>query len=586
MSSRDLRDRTNLRRPARFGEDDDSDASASFRFSNSQIDIGSSSSSSSISDPTTVESENLQELREELQSAEFQQEFLFRQEEESSTFQVFVPTIDELTERIATLTPYSSRPRVQMTTLSASDFALNPYESNINPAKDDGRKLYIAATKEREADKKLTVNQETSKAFMEMMTHDCAKFAWGEMVTGVWITDGDKTVTPIVRGNTLSMLKDTRKLDIRFVLNQAKMVWNDYTHKPSNPKPSTRADFLKSVIQPWTGGNDQTQFYMRVRSKMIWERLLGSISAATESNLMARKSLFSWYGADGTIEYDGPTALYILISDINPNTRVGVGVLKKKLRDIKMGSYNQKVTDMLHEIQSTYNRIEELGFTHEDIVLDTFNALLSGKNQVFKDFIQRKKDEWESGVDVSLNDLVEYAVNKYNNMVASKGWVQKESAETKLLSLLTEHAKSYKNGGKTGGKKGGGSGSPKGTKLNIEAWRMKKVGDSKVVDGKTYYWCPHHKLNGVFDGLYMTHKPGEGHEEWLARKNKRKEKSKNGKGSSTEKSTSGTKATVSTANGSNKLGLSDKLKAALATKFSISETEAASMVGDICGDLN
>ena len=268
MSSRDLRDRTNLRRPTRFGEDDDSDGSTSFRFSNLQIDFESSSSSSSNSDPTTVESENLQELREELQSAEFQQEFLLGQEEESSTFQIFVPTIDELTERIATLTPYS-RTSVQMTTLSASDFALNPYESNINPAKDDGRKLYIAATKEREADKKLTVNQETSKAFMEMMTHDCAKFAWGEMVTGVWITDGDKTVTPVVRGNTLSMLKDTRKLDIRFVLNQAKMVWADFNHKPSDPKPSAKADFQKSVIQPWNGGNDQTQFYMRVRSKMI-----------------------------------------------------------------------------------------------------------------------------------------------------------------------------------------------------------------------------------------------------------------------------------------------------------------------------
>jgi hypothetical protein len=130
-------------------------------------------------------------------------------------------------------------------------------------------------------------------------------------------------------------------------------------------------------------------------------------------------------GADGTIEYDKPTALYILLLDINPNTRVGVGVLKKKLRGTKMGGYNKKATDVLYEIQSTYNRIEELGFTHADIVLDTFNTLLSRKNQDFKDFIQRKKDEWEFGDDVTLNDLVQYTVDKYNNMVALKGWVQK-----------------------------------------------------------------------------------------------------------------------------------------------------------------
>ena len=111
MSFRDLRDRTNLRRPARFGEDDDSDESTPSRFNNLHLEFRTSSSSS-ISDQTTVETENLEGLREELESAEFQQEFLLDQEEESSTIQIFVPTIQELTERIAALTPDSLTTRV------------------------------------------------------------------------------------------------------------------------------------------------------------------------------------------------------------------------------------------------------------------------------------------------------------------------------------------------------------------------------------------------------------------------------------------------------------------------------------------
>ncbi len=49
--------------------------------------------------------------------------------------------------------------------------------------------------------------------------------------------------------------------------------------------------------------------------------------------------------------------------------------------------------------------IEELGFKHDDFVMDTFEALLSTKKQVFKDFIQQNKDEWETGDNLMLREL-------------------------------------------------------------------------------------------------------------------------------------------------------------------------------------
>ena len=85
---------------------------------------------------------------------------------------------------------------------------------------------------------------------MEMMTHDCAKFAWGELVTGIWVEDGNRWSNPVVQGKTLSILKDTRNLKLNFVLNQDAMVWKDPNHKPSDPKPVSTADFTKSDIRP------------------------------------------------------------------------------------------------------------------------------------------------------------------------------------------------------------------------------------------------------------------------------------------------------------------------------------------------
>ncbi len=85
---------------------------------------------------------------------------------------------------------------------------------------------------------------------------------------------------------------------------------------------------------------------------------------------MAGKHLFRWKKPTGDYEYDGPTALFLVLESVNPNTRVGVARLKQKLRKTRLGGYNHNVKDMLTAIQSTYTMIEELGFKHEDIVME------------------------------------------------------------------------------------------------------------------------------------------------------------------------------------------------------------------------
>ena len=83
--------------------------------------------------------------------------------------------------------------------------------------------------------------------------------------------------------------------------------------------------------------------------------------------------------------------------------------------------------------------IEELGFKHNDIVMEGFEALLLMKKQIFRDFIQRRKDKWETGEGMMLGDISEYALKKYNNMVEQKSWQQKESGKSKLIVLMTEY---------------------------------------------------------------------------------------------------------------------------------------------------
>ena len=65
---------------------------------------------------------------------------------------------------------------------------------------------------------------------------------------------------------------------------------------------------------------------------------------------------------------------------------------------------------------------------------------------------------------------------------------------------------------------GNGGGRPSGNDnqelvSGLPKWRTIEKEPSKVVNGTTYYWCPHHKhKEGLWDGLYVRHPP-EKHDE-------------------------------------------------------------------------
>ena len=82
--------------------------------------------------------------------------------------------------------------------------------------------------------------------------------------------------------------------------------------------------------------------------------------------------------------------------------------------------------------------IIERGHKHDDIVMNLFTALLSTKNTVLQDFIQRKKDQWEDGTDMTFDDLAASASSKYNNMVEQRTWKEKDPKDAKIIALATQ----------------------------------------------------------------------------------------------------------------------------------------------------
>ena len=252
---------------------------------------------------------------------------------------------------------------------------------------------------------------------------------------------------------------------------------------------------------------------------------------------------------------------------MNPSIRVGVGDLKAIIRSTKLVQFQYNVVNMCDSIMTNYEMIGERGGHHEDIVLDLFDALFLGKNNVFNRFVERNKDDWEVGSDITHDSLVSTAVTKYNNMVKQGCWKKVEPKDAIIVALTTQIRNLENKISSTTTTLGGGSSASNNNmnpKCTLEGWRIKFDGKEKTVDDVLWYWCSKHVMDRVYDGMYVKY-PEDKHEEWL----ERKKGWKRGNG----KTTSNISQATGGAN-TPKLTLSNILKAAMVTTFQCSEAEA------------
>ena len=229
---------------------------------------------------------------------------------------------------------------------------------------------------------------------------------------------------------------------------------------------------------------------------------------------------------------------------------------------------------MLDDMETNYQHIIRQKHTHDDYVMHLFTAMLTSKNEEFNQMIQRSKDEWELGKDVTSDALIKTAVVKYNNLVKQKVWNRGESKDAKIVALATKVEELQTALATSSSSQSKSSSKPNGaTKTNIPDWKKTNTGPSIEMEGRTWYWCPHHVWEGHYDGLYMNHKP-EGHDEWKANKNKRKKPSTSTVTQSSSETNSGNSTSTS-------LTLSDKMKSALMTKCCFTEDQAKEFLDSV-----
>jgi hypothetical protein len=282
---------------------------------------------------------------------------------------------------------------------------------------------------------------------------------------------------------------------------------------------------------------------------------------------------------------DGPTMLFVLLEAINPSTKVRTLALQSKIDTARVTDHGGDITNLLTYMESIRILSERKGAKITNYELRLFEALLDEKsivNEEFRGMLQRKRDDWEQGHDITAADIIRTATTKYNNLVARKlpngknAWSASQAKSDKLMALTTQLTQlkqqledKKSGGGESGRGRGSNYGNGKGRSM-VDEWRMKHDGDTKTVDGVEYVWCKKHIREGVYDGLYMKADTHPTHEAWQERKDNWKRRDKR------DKSPAKGAASVpsDSKSGTGNLQLQQKLKSVLMTKKGMSQAEA------------
>jgi hypothetical protein len=145
------------------------------------------------------------------------------------------------------------------------------------------------------------------------------------------------------------------------------------------------------------------------------------------------------------------------------------------------------------------------GEISNDILFNLFKGYAVVTDVDFKDYIKDKKSAYEDGtIDLEEESLMDLAQNKFDALVQEGTWNRPSAEQSQIIALTaTLENMSKTNAGmakagnkpKSGARKKVSFTAPRANEGDF-AWKAVAPTDkskSKVVNNKTYHWCPGHK---------------------------------------------------------------------------------------------
>jgi hypothetical protein len=253
-----------------------------------------------------------------------------------------------------------------------------------------------------------------------------------------------------------------------------------------------------------------TETRMAQDSYLLYLCIMASLSDKAQKKVHTRGSSFPFMIGNKGV---GTLLLKVVIMASHLDTRATISAVRTKLSNLDklMRDSESDVEKFNDQVIRLTEQLHARGETTTDILVNLFKGYKACKDAAFVEYIKYKESFYEEGGEVTYEQLMEWAGNKYRTKKENNEWCQKLTDEETIIALRAQ-LKSLSN--KKGKQKSGDKAKDddkqktKGKKKKeaVPAW-MKvapKGGEpkSKTVEEKTYHWCETHES-------WVRHKPSE-----------------------------------------------------------------------------
>jgi hypothetical protein len=345
----------------------------------------------------------------------------------------------------------------------------------------------------------------------------------------------------------------------------------------------------------------------RIQSSNMGFQALAILSDSARRSIELHRKEYTWMSADRRdVEYDGVTILAIILSRLKPHYKVDLFADIKECKEMRVADYKYNLPNFFDALKDKKIEIDiksSTAYTDEAYIRDILLQLKSVPIDIFAKEYASLENRWLMGKEViDPETLIDEAILMYVNLDKTGQWTIGHSAKDQIIALTSEvralktklesvakpaNATAEKTGGNGSGNGGGNGGANGSGPWKFEEWRLTKVDNGKEhsminKDGKFYYWCEDgHYWNGKECGMYVFHKPGEGHRLWK----ERKMRSKRDKAAAASTDTSSTAASSDSNSATKKkLSLAQSLQSALVTQAGVSENQFQTIWEQSCSE--
>ena len=285
--------------------------------------------------------------------------------------------------------------------------------------------------------------------------------------------------------------------------------WNTILLIPKGGVVEDTKDLIESYGElSYSDVKDHAETYVHTETRMAQDSLMlylcvmSSLTEQAQKKVRNRGASFPFMLADKSV---GSLLLKVVVMVSHIDTRATVTAVRTKLsnldkamrdKDSDVEKFNEYVVELSDQLQAR-------GEATQDLLVNLLKGYKACKDAEFVEYIKKKEDLYEEGGDVTHEQLMDWALNKYRTRKENGQWCQKTNEEETIIALqaqvktLMAH-KNKKSGDKD--KKDKKKADKKGDKKKKKeppAWTKVAPKDgepkSKTVDDKTFYWCETHE---------------------------------------------------------------------------------------------